>query len=105
MEAEYVAAAEAAKEEVWHIKFLMDLTMVPGFPKSITIYCHNTGTVANSKEPRVHKSSKHIHRKYHLIRSIVKRGDIAVTKIASADNLADPFTKSLPVKVFDGHVE
>jgi hypothetical protein len=61
--------------------------------------------VANSKEPRAHKASKHIERKYHLIRDIVKRGDVAVVKIASEDNLADPFTKSLPAKTFDGHVE
>ena len=28
-----------------------------------------------------------------------------VTKIASTDNLADPFTKSLHAKPFDRHVE
>ena len=28
-----------------------------------------------------------------------------VTKIASVDNFADPFTKSLPSKTFDRHVE
>lgn len=105
MEAEYVAASEAAKEAVWLRNFLMDLTVVPGLPKSITLYCDNAGAVANSKEPRVHKSSKHIERKYHLIRSIVKRGDVVVVKIASADNIADPFTKSLPAKTFDRHVE
>ncbi|WP_316213617.1 Ty1/Copia family ribonuclease HI, partial [Escherichia coli] len=67
--------------------------------------CDNSGTVANSKEPRAHRTAKHIERKYHLIRDITKRGDVAVTKIASADNLADPFTKSLLAKAFDNHVE
>jgi hypothetical protein len=105
MEAEYVAASEAAKEAVWLRSFLLDLSVVPDLPKSITIYCDNSGAVANSKEPRAHKASKHIERKYHLIRDIVKRGDVAVVKIASEDNLADPFTKSLPAKTFDGHVE
>ena len=61
--------------------------------------------VANAKGPRMHKKGKHIQRKYHLIREIVQRGDIIVTKIALADNLADPFTKSLPAKSFDRHVE
>ena len=28
----------------------------------------------------------------------MQRGDVVVTKIASADNLADPFTKSSPCK-------
>ncbi|MCQ7012941.1 hypothetical protein, partial [Clostridioides difficile] len=48
---------------------------------------------------------KHIERKYHIIRDIVGRGDVAVSKIASLDNLADPFTKTLTVKVFEKHVE
>ena len=61
--------------------------------------------VANAKELRMHKKGKHIQRKYHLIREIVQRGDIILTKIASADNLADSFTKSLPAKSFDRHVE
>ena len=104
MEAEYVAASEAAKEAVWLRNFLMDLDVIPGLPKIITIYCDNSGAVANSKEPRVHKASKHIERKYHLIRDIVKR-EVVVTKIASADNLADPFTKALSAKAFDRHVE
>ncbi|TLX69380.1 Ty1/Copia family ribonuclease HI [Labilibacter sediminis] len=105
MEAEYVAASEAAKEAVWLRDFLLDLEVVPKLPKSITLYCDNTGAVANSKEPRAHKAAKHIERKYHLIRDIVKRGDIVVVKIATEDNRADPFTKSLPAKAFDRHVE
>ena len=37
--------------------------------------------------------------------AIVQRGDIIVTKIASTNNLADPFAKSLSAKSFDRHVE
>ena len=44
-------------------------------------------------------------RKYHLIRDIIERGDTVVTKIASEENLADPFTKSLPVRVVEKHVD
>jgi hypothetical protein len=83
----------------------MDLEVVPSVQSAITLYCDNSGAVANSKEPRTHKKGKHIERKYHLIREIVQRGDVAVTKIASANNLADPFTKSLQAKTFDSHVE
>ncbi|KAK1591798.1 hypothetical protein Q3G72_013860 [Acer saccharum] len=105
MEAEYVAACEAAKEAVWLRQFLIDLEVVPSANKQITIYCDNSGAVANSKEPRSHKRGKHIERKYHLLREIVQRGDVTITKIASAENLADPFTKALPQKSFDGHLE
>ncbi|KAK1552621.1 hypothetical protein Q3G72_020490 [Acer saccharum] len=105
MEAEYVAACEAAKEAVWLRQFLIDLEVVPSVNKQITIYCDNSGAVANSKEPRSHKRGKHIERKYHLLREIVQRGDVTITKIASVENLADPFTKALPQKSFDGHLE
>ena len=79
--------------------------MVADANKQITIYCDNSGAVANSKEPRSHKGGKHIERKYHLLREIVHRGDVTITKIVSAENLADPFTKALPQKSFDRHLE
>ena len=63
MEAEYVASCEAAKEAVWLRKFLSDLEVVPDLDKSITLYCDNSGVVANSKEPRSHKRGKHVERK------------------------------------------
>ena len=50
--------------------------------KPLVLYCDNSGAVANSKEPRSHKREKHIERKYHLIREIVHRGDVAIMKIA-----------------------
>ena len=46
-----------------------------------------------------------IERKYHLIQDIVQRGDVPVTKIASTDKLADPFTKALPQKAFERHLD
>ena len=67
-------------------------------------YCDNSGVVAQAKEPMNHRKGKHIERKYHLVREIVQIGDIIVENIASEDNLADPFTKALKIKVFDSHV-
>ena len=61
--------------------------------------------MANSREPISHKRGKHIERKYHLHREIVHKGDVTITKIASAENLEDPFTKALPQKSFDEHLE
>ena len=105
MEAEYIATSEAAKEAVWLKNFLRDLEIVPGVDKPITLYCDNSGAVANSREPRSHKRAKHIERKYHLIREIVHRGDVTVTKIPTLENLADPFTKTLAEKQFNKHLE
>ena len=84
---------------------MSDLEIVPGMEKPITLYCDNSGAVANSKEPRSHKRGKHIERKYHLIRENVNRGDITVTKIPTLDNIADPFTKTLTEKQFFKHVK
>lgn len=83
MEAEYVAASEEAKEAVWLRNFLKDLAVVPAIEMPLTMFCDNSGAVANSKEPRSHKKENHIERKYHLIRDIVQRGDVMVAKIAS----------------------
>ena len=105
MEAEYVVASEAAEEAVWLRNFLLDVKVVPSLQSAIVIYCDNSGAVANAREPRADSKGKHIERKYHLIREIVQRGDVVVTKIASKDILADPFTKCLPTKVFEGHLE
>ena len=104
-EAEYVATSKAAKKAIWLKKFLLDLQVIPSAYWAITLYCDNSGVVALSKEPRYHKKQKHIERKYHLIRDIIERGDTVVTKIASEENLVDPFTKTLPVRVFEKHVD
>ena len=69
--------------------------MVPSAQSAITLYRENIRVVANAKEPRSHKRGNHIKRKYHLICEIVSREDIVVSQIASANNLADPFTKGL----------
>ena len=105
MEAEYVAAAEAAKEAVWLRKFFTDLEVIPGMDKAITLYCDNSAAIANTKESRHHKRTKHIDRRYHIIRGYVTEGMVDVCKIASEDNLADPFTKTLVARSFERHVE
>ena len=60
MEAEYVAASEAAKEAVWLKKFLFDLGVMRMEQVSITLFCDNSGAIAQSKDRRNHKKGKHI---------------------------------------------
>ena len=60
MEAEHVAACEAAKEAVWPREFLKELAVVPSMHEPIRHYCDNSGAVANAKEPRNHHKGKHI---------------------------------------------
>ena len=65
--AEYIAASEVAKEIVWLKKFYSDLGVIPYMDKPFVLFCDNIGAIANSIEPRSHKKSKHIERKYHII--------------------------------------
>ena len=81
------------------------MDVVPKAKEQMTLYCDNSGAVANSKELRSHKRGKYIEQRYHLLREIVYRGDIIVSKIDTAENLVDPFTKYLVTKVFEGHLK
>ena len=105
MEVEYVAACETAKDAVWLKKFLSNLSVVRMEQVPIKLFCNNSGVVAQSKDPRNHKKGKYIERKYHIIQDIVAWGDVVVAKIDSANNLANHFTKALPQRTFESHLE
>jgi len=75
-EAEYIAASEAAKEGYWIKKFVTELGMIPSDP--MELFCDNNGAIAQAKELRSQQRSKHVLRRYHLIREIVDRGDVKV---------------------------
>lgn len=104
-EAEYIAAAEAAKEGVWMRNFIQELDVVPSVGEPVVILCDNNGAIAQAKEPRSHQRSKHVLRRYHLIREFINRGDIQMERVASAENVADPLTKPLAQKIFEGHLQ
>ena len=104
-EAEYLAANDAAKEGVWIRNFIQELNVVPSMKNPITVFCDNTGAVAQAREPRSHQRTKHIMRKYHLIRDIIKRGDVRIERVTSAENVADPLTKPLSHEVFEAHLQ
>ena len=102
-EAEYMAAGMAAKEAVWLRKFIDELGVVPSIADPIDLYCDSTGAIALAKEPRSHQQSKHIQRKYHLIREFAARGDVHLCKVSTLENMADPLTKALSQQKHDGH--
>ncbi|KAK8665472.1 hypothetical protein V6N13_005639 [Hibiscus sabdariffa] len=104
-EVEYIAASEAAKEAVWIKKFITELGVVPTISDALELYCDNNGAIAQAKEPRSHQRSKHILRRFHLIREIVDRGDVEICKVHMDDNIADPLTKPLSQQKHDRHTE
>ena len=73
--------------------------MVHSIADPILLYCDNNGAIPQAKEPRSHHRSKHILRRYHLIRDEVK-----IEKVHTEENIADPLTKPLSQKKHDSHV-
>ncbi|KAK9024865.1 hypothetical protein V6N11_064771 [Hibiscus sabdariffa] len=104
-DAEYIAASEAAKEAVWIKKFITGLGVILSISDAVDLYCDNNGAIAQAKEPRSHQRSKHILRRFHLIREIIDRGDVEMCKVHTDDNIADPLTKPLAQQKHDRHTE
>ncbi|KAJ9567049.1 hypothetical protein OSB04_003015 [Centaurea solstitialis] len=102
-EAEYTTTSDAAKQAVWLRNFLSDLRVVASVSRPIDIFCDNSGAVAQAKEPREHHKSRHVLRKYHLIREIIGRGDVRICKIPTEENVADPLTKTLARVKHEAH--
>ncbi|KAK8593623.1 hypothetical protein V6N12_045699 [Hibiscus sabdariffa] len=69
------------------------------------LYCDNNGAIAQAKEPRSHQWSKHILRRFHLIREIINRGYVEICKVHTDDNIADPLTNLLAQHKHDRHTE
>ena len=101
--AEYVAASEASKEAVWIKQFLEDLGVVPSAQDPVEIYCDNSGTVAHARESSSHHKTRHIERKYELIRHHVEAGLVKVRKVHTDLNVSDPMTNPLPRAKHEQH--
>ncbi|KAM1779442.1 hypothetical protein PS1_041186 [Malus domestica] len=105
MEAEYVAAAKANKEAFWMKKFITELGVVPTITSPATLYCDNSGAIAQAKEPRAHQKNKHFDKRFNIIRRYAPEGKFNILKVASADNVADPLTKPMSQIQLDHHME
>ena len=102
-EAEYIAASEAAQEAIWMKEFITDLAVIPNASGPMTLFCDNTGAIALAKEPRFHRNTRHIKRRFNSIRESVQNGDIEICKVHTDRNVADPLTKPLPRAKHDQH--
>ncbi|KAL0367056.1 UNVERIFIED_CONTAM: Retrovirus-related Pol polyprotein from transposon TNT 1-94 [Sesamum radiatum] len=104
-EAEYIAASKAAKEAVWMKYYIQELGVVPSIVEPVVIFCDNNGAIAQAKEPRSHHRSKHILRRYHLLREMVSKGDCRMDRVSSAENTADPLTKLMSQIAHTQHLD
>jgi len=68
---------------------------------AIVIQVDNKSTIELAKNPVNHERSKHIDFHFHFIRDHVKKGSVELVHVASQDQIADIFTKSLLKVLFD----
>ena len=102
-EAEYIAASEAAQEGVWMKEFITDLRVIPTALGPMTVFYDNTRAIAIAKEPRFHKKTKPIKRRFNSICGYIQDGDIDICKVHTDLNVANPLTKPLPRAKHDQH--
>ncbi|KAH1114076.1 hypothetical protein J1N35_007454, partial [Gossypium stocksii] len=71
---------------------------------AITLHYDNSAKLDNTKETRNRKKMKHI-RKHHIIREAIADEIIDIVKIASENNLANSFTKTLLARNYEKHIK
>lgn len=102
---EYIVASKAAREAMWIRKFVADLNVVPSIKQSTEMHCDNTCALILASDPVTRSNSRHILRQFHYIREVVKSNDIDIRKVHTYQNLADPFTKPMPLPKHNTHAE
>ncbi|KAI5349570.1 hypothetical protein L3X38_002458 [Prunus dulcis] len=97
-ETEYRAMAGTCCELSWLRSLLQDLQL--SHPEAATLHCDNTAALHLAASPVFHERTRHIEMDYHFTRDKIQEG-LTVTKyVASAQQIADVFTKPLGKDAF-----
>jgi histone deacetylase 1/2 len=94
-EAEYKAVANATAEIMWIQKLLREIQIA--HPSIACLWCDNIGAKYLSANPVFHARTKHIEIDFHFVRERVAHKLLDIRYIHTDDQLADGFTKPLPV--------
>nr|GFA13618.1 retrovirus-related Pol polyprotein from transposon TNT 1-94 [Tanacetum cinerariifolium] len=96
-EAEYVSLSACYAQVLWMRTQLTDY----GFHfDKIPMYCDSKAAIAISCNPVQHSRTKHIDVRYHFIKEKVEKGIVELFFVRTEYQLADLFTKALPVERF-----
>ena len=97
-ESEYRALALTAAEVQWMLNLLQDLH-IPS-PIKPTLLCDNTSAIFMARNPVAQKRSRHINIDIHFVRELVSNGSLHIRHVPSTLQLADLFTKSSSIALF-----
>ncbi|MFS7989867.1 putative RNA-directed DNA polymerase [Helianthus anomalus] len=98
-EAEYVAATTCACHCIW-LKGLLE-ELEEKSMGTVTILCDNSSTIKLSKNPVMHRRTKHIDVRFHYLRDLVKKEVVKLEFCRTEEQLADVMTKPLKLDTFD----
>ena len=96
--AEFTALKRAVEEAVTLRYYLRAMGIKVSKPAAI--YCDNLGVALNASDPGSTLNKKWVALACHFVREHAANDVVSIRKIDSADNFADPFTKSLNSKEF-----
>ncbi|KAF7326533.1 Transcription factor [Mycena venus] len=93
-EAEYIAAASAAREIVWLCALVSELGDLSPSPTSLR--CDNQSAIALANNGLMNSRTKHIDIRYRYVHEAIENGLLALSYVPTNDQAADLFTKALP---------
>ncbi|GJZ79993.1 retrovirus-related pol polyprotein from transposon TNT 1-94 [Tanacetum coccineum] len=102
-DADYAGCKDTFKSTSGGAQFLGEKLLTDyGFHfNKIPIYCDSKSAIAISCNPVQHSRTKHIDVRYHFIKEHVEKGTIELYFVKTDYQLADLFTKALPVDRFN----
>jgi len=97
-EAEYRGAVNVVSKSSWLHNLFLELHCP--IHKATLVYCDNVSAIYLSGNPIQHQHTKHIEMDIHFVREKVAHGQVRVLHVPLHYQIADIFTKGLPLVLF-----
>ena len=88
---------------MWLRSFIQDLNLTPRVDDPIESLRDNTAAIQFAKDLKFHRKTKHIKKRYHFVRSAIKRKKIVIKYISTNKMITDLLTKLIPKDAFKVH--